>query len=316
MPKVNINEDLSRIFDILWNRSDVDMWSFDTYKGFAYVLECSTHRVSYFSLVDELTSKVQEKSSDWQVYFMKLLISTMKEDNRVPARSRESLPECNSIDDIPVVIPYIRQNKNAMMYANDIATNLYDDAIRMHKSSRKKDVISYLTNKHCKDPEDVYNRLLDYEEVLRPFYRFIQNPNASSMCPEIVVSLCEELKAENWQKYILWLEYKENPQSIRSKYKHLVAHTRAELYKSQTEQLKRAHNIAMSGIYEDFKVFKTFDKDTAYELGCDEYVESEWRSEVIIDDNLDKFLSVCYLGKCIKYDFEATMDGKTVEIKV
>ena len=315
MPKVNINEDLSKIFDILWTRSDVDMWSFDTYKGFAYVLECSTHRASYFSLVEELTSKIQEQSSDWQIYFMKLLINTMKEDSRVPIRNREMLPECNTIDDIPVAIPYIRQNKNAMMYANDIATNLYDDAMGTHKSSRRRAVINYLMDR-CKDPEDIYDRLLDHEEVLRPFYRFIQNPNTSSLCPEIVVSLCEELKVEDWQKYILWLEYKENPQSIKSRYKHIVANKRAELRNAQMAQLKRAHNIAMSDTYEDFKVYKTFDKDTAYELGCDEYIESDWRSEVIVDESFDKFFSACYVGKCLRYDFEATIDGETVKLKV
>ena len=78
------------------------------------------------------------------------------------------------------------------------------------------------------------------------------------------------------------------------------------------EQLRIVHKLILSHTYDDVKVIKTFDRDTACELGCpsEQYLSSDWESEVKFDDNFDKFLSNCMLDKCQSYKFVICDNGK------
>ena len=111
---------------------------------------------------------------------------------------------------------------------------------------------------------------------------------------------------------------KEDPSKIKSEYKAICKERRMSEKNKKLQQLKAAHEMAHSGLFENFKVFMFYDRDTAYEMGCeeDEYDPEDWKSEVPMSDDLDQFIKNCCVDHCAFYQFMATSHGETFLVNV
>lgn len=309
-----IQQDLKKFVEFFWKRDDLDIRDFNMYKGFTYVLMQMYKKPDYQERKNELMSYMEHRFDDWKFYFLKLMIELMREDSNILDGSKSHLPVCKFKSDMPDAINQIKRHHNAFILAGDYATDIYQDTIKRYKDVRKRKIIERLRG-HFEDPEDLYDRFELHEDVLNAFYKSVHKsrvPDTNQFPIEVKRAyLCKQYKY-SWQIYILWLKYVEDKKAFVDKYDSIRCKAARKFKNDLIEQLRIVHKLILSHTYNDVKVIKTFDRDTACELGCpsEEYVSSDWESEVKFDDNFDKFLSNCMLDKCQSYKFVICDDGK------
>ena len=309
-----LQQDLKKFVEFFWKRDDLDIRDFNMYKGFAYVLMQMYKKPDYQERKNELMSYMEHGFDDWKFYFLNLMIELMREDSNILDGSKSNLPVCKFKSDMPDAINQIKRYHNAFILAGDYATDIYQDTIKRYKDVRKRKIIERLYG-HYEDPEDLYDRFELHEDILNAFYKTVrksQLPDTSKIPIEVKRAyLCKPCKY-SWQTYILWLEYVEDKKAFIDKYDSIQRQTERKIKNDLIERLRIVHKLMLSHTYDEVKIIKTFDRDTAYELGCssEEYLSSDWESEVKFDDNFDKFLSNCMLDKCIYYKFVICDNGK------
>ena len=314
MARININDDLQSLIDILHN-NNVDLWDFPIYKGLAYVVICASRKSSYFEYIENLKQKLS--GEEWKVEFLNAIVCSMKEDPRVPAYDRERMPLCTGLNDILDVIEMVHRNNNAMMYAADVATDLYDRHIKQLKEHRKETIISFLEAR-VDDANAIYRHMSQYEHLLRSFYGYISNkPSGKAIiCPDIVQQLHEALQQEEWKLYLLWLEFDDDDEAFETNAYDMFKKIRERQKREKIAKLKIVHSIAYSGAFTDFTVVGMFDKETACEMGCldFEYDPREWTTDIKLHEDVTRFIDNCMVDMCIDYEFFGTCNGATFKI--
>lgn len=309
-----VQKDLKKFVECFWKRDDLDIRDFNMYKGFTYVLMQMYKKPDYQERKDELMFYMEHRFDDWKFYFLKLMIELMQDDSNILESSKSLLPVCKFKSDMPDAINKIKRYHNAFILAGDYATDIYQDTINNYKKARKKRVLTHLKC-YVDEYEDLYNRFEKYEEVLNELYKFCSHthmPNTINYPFDVKRAYDVEKPKYNWQLYLLWLEYEEDKKAFVDKYNSIRRKAARKIRNDLIEQLRIVHKLILSHTYDDVNVIKTFDRDTACELGCpsEQYLSSDWESEVKFDDNFDKFLSNCMLDKCQSYKFVICDNGK------
>lgn len=309
-----IIEDLKKFIEVFWKRDDIDIRNFDCYKGFTYALMQMYKRPDYQEQKNELMSYMEHRFDDWKLYFVKLMIELMKEDSSISEYDRSRLPVCKFKADIPDAIYHIKKYHNAFIVAGDFATDIYRNTIKNYKNARKKVVLNNLKCCHVHDYEVLYERFEQHDDILDILYKYFTCNYVpdTKHCPFEVKRFYELKKCKyNWQLCVCWLEYAENKKAFIEKYNQLRYNQRDKNKNKLIKELKLVHKLIMSNPFDDIKVIKAWDRDTACELGCssEEYLSSDWESEVEFSENFNEFLSDCYVDKCVGYRF-VIIDGE------
>ena len=317
-----VENDLKHIIHLLWNKPNVNMWDFEIYKALTYLFvklfRDKHYKEKYYSLVQS----IEKTETAWQRYLIDLLYETLRSDNGVPAYEKEKLPQCTYCYDIPQLILDIRQHHNAFMSVSGFATDIYDEIIRAKTTEMKRMFWDYCHDNNINDENkinDLYDRFAKQEDILREIYDIKQNkPIHERHYPKDVNYLRKEFNLSQLATYILLIEHREKAYQVEEK-ADLVRHkSEKKRVNDITEILKVAHKLALSNIFDDFKVFKMYNLSTACELGCVdyEYDSQEWKLEVPVQKNLRDFIADCSIEKCIDYEFIAIIKNKAFKIDI
>lgn len=309
-----IQRDLQEIIDILWKRDDVDMWSFDPYKGFCYILMQLYKNKNYQERKSELVSYLEHRFDDWQLYTMRLLLELMRNDGSIVAYERDKLPTCKFKSDLPNAIHILKRHRNSFILAGDISTDIYQEVIKIKKAERR-DIILLHLKCYRDDYKDLYLRFAKYENIISELYKcFTQTHMPNTFGYPFEVKRYYDLKKpiHQWEMYLMWLEYEEDRKAFLRDYEIFYREYSAKCKAKFLAELGCIHKLICSKVYDEITVIKAFDRDTACELGCssEEYSPSDWESSVEFNKDFKKFLSNCDIGRCTYYHFFIKDNGK------
>jgi hypothetical protein len=293
------------------------MWDFEAYRGFAYIL--LNLKQNRKEKLEELIEYINHDSDEWQLYVLRLIIELLREDNSVSDYEKSLLPDCKFKSDIQNAIVQIKKCHNAFIFAGDIATPVYDQFIKIHTKIRKNNILMFLIKHGIKETESLYEKIERYEDILHEFGQYVIDAGIEkSLCPNIVVNLNTKLNKPYWERYIFWIDYKENPKYIEQQYDNIKLAEKQKRKSDFVKQLELVDRIRLSGIFDDVKIFKKYNKSTACELGCmpDEYNPDDWKVEVPFNDNFNEFLHDCDVDICIGYEFIAMINGEKFNIDI
>jgi hypothetical protein len=319
MRRNEIKKDIIEIIELLWQRSDVDMWDYKTYKGITYVIDMLSLRNDYSELYKQLHFYVNHSDELWKTYFLQLCCIALRNDVNIPSYQREKIPS-GKIQNFDCVVNLIGQYKNAFNRISGLATDIYDEVIVNKKEIRKNVIFAYgkTLHIHNSDIESLYTKALKYEHDLNYFYNCIVN-NESNYKSSNSVNIIKKHSGLNlWETFALHLEYKSKPDLIDKKCKELNRKKEKELRQKNKNSLILAHELGSSKIFDEFIVYRVIDIDSACERGCmrDEYDESEWVEEVEYDLDVETFLENCDLQRSSKYKFVGVINENKFNINI